>query len=283
MIAGFDSSIDRPTPAIAAAARAAGVRLWIGYLATKPDVGLLSPWDQASFEAARLVGGQPVAMCSGWDDPIAVRQLAAEWNVRPCLDCEDGIRGDGPWVQGWLDAAGAGLYGNSSVHFHTGGRRAAFNIVASYPCVPPECCAQRASWPPWLPLPDGGGPLGWQQCGTHTEFGLSVDSGVYDDWFTEDDMTPEEHGWLAAIYTTMTRSAFKDDPPSQTWLDVWAHTRDQVDAIKAAVDVLAASGIPPTDLKPITDQLTMLSSKIDTLARHTHVVPPSQTGTASGE
>ena len=48
----------------------------------------------------------------------------------PCLDVEGGIRADGAWVQPWLDASGAGLYGNAPVF---SGRRAAFYETASDP------------------------------------------------------------------------------------------------------------------------------------------------------
>jgi len=46
-----------------------------------------------------------------------------------CLDIESGIRGDGPWKQAWLDASGAGVYGNGPCH----NCRAAFHVLAAYP------------------------------------------------------------------------------------------------------------------------------------------------------
>src|SRR5215469_6513744 len=116
MIAGLDSSISRPTSGIIAQAYAIGVRLWSGYLATRSAVGLESPWDLASFDIARLLGSTPIAFCSGWDDPAALRTMAAAWNVRLCLDVESGIRPDGAWVEGFLETSGAGLYGGLSVH-----------------------------------------------------------------------------------------------------------------------------------------------------------------------
>jgi hypothetical protein len=164
--------------AAALAARAAGVGGWWGYLGVRPraQLGLAVLWERWQFDVARLVGGaDPVGFCSGWDDPVALRQLAAAWRVRPGLDVEDGIRPDGPWVQGWLDAAGAGLYGLASVHR---GRRAAFHVVARYP----GAAAAPATWDP-LAGPRPPTPCGWQSQGTHTEFGRSVDSGWYDDWF----------------------------------------------------------------------------------------------------
>ena len=96
MIAGLDSSFGRPSSGTALKAKAAGVGLWGGYVATKDGVGLASPWDRASFENARLVGATPLAYCSGFDDPAALKLRAEAWNVRLCLDVEGGgLRGDG--------------------------------------------------------------------------------------------------------------------------------------------------------------------------------------------
>jgi hypothetical protein len=181
MIAALDSSFDAPSADQARAAAAAGIRGWCGYIATRGGTGLAAPWTRLAFENARLCGGTPIGFCSGQDDPVAVGRLAAAWNVLPYLDVEPGIRADGPWVQGWLDASGAGLYGLASVHFATGGRRAAGHIVANYPGRDP-----RATWPPWLPRPPG--PLGWQWQGTHQEFGRSVDRLWLDDVFAEGDL-----------------------------------------------------------------------------------------------
>src|SRR5215472_9466677 len=197
MIAGLDSSTARPTPDIITQAYAAGVRLWSGYLATRPAVGLESPWDLASFDVARLLGSTPIAFCSGWDDPAALRSMAAAFNVRLCLDVESGIRGDGPWVQPWLDASGSGLYGNASVHWEASGpRRAAFHIVSAYFGFDPGATY-------YGPRPPG--PVGWQWLGGHLEFGLDVDRGWYDDWFGggRDDMSTwirnQDNGQVAVI------------------------------------------------------------------------------------
>src|SRR5215472_16281239 len=195
MIAGLDSSTARPTPDIITQAYAAGVRLWSGYLATRPAVGLESPWDLASFDVARLLGSTPIGFCSGWDDPAALRTMAAAWNVRLCLDVESGIRGDGPWVDGFLGTSGAGLYGGLSVH---AGRQAAFHILPDSPGFDPGM-----PWPSWLLRPAG--PVGWQWIGGHNEFGLDVDRGWYDDWFGggRDDMSTwirnQDNGQVAVI------------------------------------------------------------------------------------
>ncbi len=180
-VVGLDSSIDRPTAAQADAARAAGVSLWSGYISIRPPgpasqggSNLLAGWSLADFDNARRCGGTPIAFCSGWDDPAAIRDVAAAWGVRPCLDVEDGIRGDGPWVDDWLRISGAGLYGRANVHHHA----AAFHVVARYPA---SGCAGES----WDPVAGSRppAPCGWQCQGTHIEFGAAVDRGVYDDWF----------------------------------------------------------------------------------------------------
>src|SRR5215472_13783959 len=142
-----------------------------------------------------MLGSTPIAFCSGWDDPTALRTMAAAWNVRLCLDVESGIRGDGPWVQPWLDASGAGLYGVAGVH---AGRRAAFHILARYPGFDPG-----VTWDGGVLRPPG--PVGWQWLGGHLEFGLDVDRGWYDDWFGggRDDMSTwirnQDNGQVAVI------------------------------------------------------------------------------------
>lgn|GEM_PF-7090824 len=173
MIAGLDSSFNKPTSAQLAQAKAHGVRMWSGYLATRPGVGLAAPWPQSDFDRVKAAGLSTIAFCSGRDDPAACKSRAAAWGVRLCLDVESGIRADGPWVQDWLTKSGAGLYGNPPVFK---GRRAAFYVLAAYLNSDPH-----ATWSPHVPRPNG--PCGWQWRGTHTEFGCSVDRGWYDDWF----------------------------------------------------------------------------------------------------
>jgi hypothetical protein len=180
MIEALDSASE-PSAAQVQAARRAGRRVWGGYLATGPydggsHFGLWHPWSQQGFANAKLTGSPPLAYCSGSDNPVALSNLAASLGVRLCLDVENGIRGDGLWVQGWLDQAPtAGLYGNAGVH---NGRRAAFHILAAYPTAGDP---GGESWPQWLIRPTG--PCGWQWAGTHTEFGIGVDSSWLDDWF----------------------------------------------------------------------------------------------------
>lgn len=178
-----DSSFDRPNAAQAATAFAAGVRVWGGYIAAVVPPGLRSAggsnlataWTQQDFAVVQAAGIAAVGFCSGWDDATACGTLARAWGVIPMLDCEDGIRGDGPWVDPWLAASGAGLYGLCAVHWHA----APWHIVARYPGV----TVPASTWDPLCPRPTG--LLGWQAEGTHRDpaTGLQVDGGWVDDGF----------------------------------------------------------------------------------------------------
>jgi hypothetical protein len=179
MIAGLDSSFDRPTPDVAEAAFAEGVRVWGAYL--PPGVGFAAPWDLASVRVLQAAGMRVIGFGSGNDDPGQVAATAAAWGVLGCLDDEDGIRQGTGWQQGWLDASGFGLYGvhavvNGQLTSRHVGIGARFHIAAWYPGTDPG-----ATWPPGTWTPDT--PTGWQWQGTHIEFGLSVDRSWLDDWF----------------------------------------------------------------------------------------------------
>src|SRR5256885_2176040 len=162
------ASATPPTAAQAAAAKASGIAVWSGYIATRPELGdgpvgprfgLFRPWRQAEFGPVKTLRGTPIAYASGWDSPAGCKALAAAWGVRLCLDVEGGIRGDGPWVQGWLDASGAGLYGTRYVHAPQAGpaRRAPFHIAAFYPTPQVD---PHATWPAGWPRPAT--LCGWQ-------------------------------------------------------------------------------------------------------------------------
>jgi hypothetical protein len=176
MFAGLDSATP-PTAAQLGQAKAAGVRMWSGYLSTKPNVNILHPWTKEDYARVKTAGLPSIAFCSGLDDPVACRNRAAEWDVKLCLDVESGIHGDGPWVQDWLTKSGAGLYGNAPVFPN---RRAAFYVLAAFPAHAHD---PQRTWTtdPHHPRPNGN--CGWQWRGTHTEFGVGVDRGWYDDWF----------------------------------------------------------------------------------------------------
>ena len=178
--------------------------------------------------------------------------------MRPCLDVETGIRPDGAWVQGWLDAAGAGLYGLASVHH---GRRAAFHVVARYPGGDPA-----ASWDSVAgPRPDA--PCGWQWQGSHPEFGRQVDRGSYDDWFlTGGDplADPTAQQQLAQLWDQLTQQTFNEvDPLNQPITTPWqvAYIRSELRQLRQDLAPLLAAfkagqlgGVaPPSELPKVAD------------------------------
>jgi hypothetical protein len=181
---GCDSSFSVPTLAQARAAYADGVRVWGGYLGSRLNLGLAVRWGREQFAVVQQAGMTAIGFCSGWDDPDWIRTTAAAWGILPCVDVEHGIRDDGPWVRDWVRRAGCGLYGLGSTHYEPGepvGRDAAFNIVARYPSA--GCTG--ASWDPAA----GQRPprlCAWQCQGSHTEYGVTVDTGFYDVGFAPD-------------------------------------------------------------------------------------------------
>src|SRR5438132_1645594 len=222
MVIGLDSATP-PSAAAVAAARAVGIRVWSGYLASQTTprqpgksnnpFKLYNAWYEAEFDIARGCGGMPIAFASGWDDPAACKQLAAAWRVRLCLDVEGGIRGDGPWVQGWVDTAASGLYGTSGVHVN---RRAAFHIAAWYVSHDPS-----ASWPASWPQPAA--PCGWQWQNTHTEFGVGVDRSWLDDWFGGELMhQSQKFNDVRQWYAVYEHRAVEDGNLTTTEIDGWA-------------------------------------------------------------
>ncbi len=248
MIAGLDSA-QPPTVAQVDLARANGVHMWSGYIATVPNVGLERVWTLAEFDVVRRLDGRPLAYCSGWDSPIALRQLADEWDVLLTLDLEDGIRSDGGWVPAFLTVSGAGLYGTRAIHRYA----APFHILAGYPGHDPN-----ATWPNDLTRPDA--PCGWQWEGTHTESGASVDRGWFDDWFLGDDMFNQtDRDNLTRVLTAilggkqMTQTpdgAFHDVPPEWgNWL------RDRLNGIDSRVNNIA---IPPVNVDSLAGSLAPL-------------------------
>ena len=155
------------------------------------------------------------------------------WNVRLCLDVEGGIRPDGPWVQPWLSASGAGLYGNAPVH---GGRTAAFHVLAAYVADP------QATWSGAAP----GTPCGWQWRGTHSEFGIGVDRGWYDDWFLgEEEMdqySKDTNDKVTEVWDLLRQGTHAAANPN--WI------RTELEAIKTA---LAAIQVPSGSSGGLTD------------------------------
>lgn len=241
MIVGLDSAFP-PSPTTVLAAKRGGVGLWSGYISTAPydggsHYGLYHPWPREGFEYARLAGGTPIAFCSGWDSPGALKALATAWNVRLCLDVEGGIRADGPWKQPWLNASGAGVYGNDGCHINCS---APFHVRAAYPGVGDV----RATW--GGPVPRPATPCGWQWAGTHPEFGVTVDRGDYDDWFGGGNMTVQIDPAdpvakdVTGLYKQFSRPSY-GNPADASWADVLANTRLNTDKLLAT---------PPAPIDP---------------------------------
>lgn len=176
MILGLDSR--PPSDAQIAAAKAAGIGLWAGYLGDPGDgISPMHLWPKDRFDAVKAAGMAIFAYVSGAQDPNVIKARGQSIGVKICVDVERFIREDGPWVDGWLAASGAGLYGNGSVHYNSSGfRLAAFHVYAGYfgydPGVP---------WPDWLPRDSS--PCAWQFQGTHPAFGIAVDSLRCEDAF----------------------------------------------------------------------------------------------------
>jgi hypothetical protein len=176
----LDSAV-APNDSQIAQAKAAGYAGWAGYFyapgiyhpyaADGRDLG----WTMERFHAVQNAGLGALAYCSGNADPLAMRAQSHTWDVPICLDDEAGIRADGPWVQPWLDASGAGLYGNYWVHT---GRTAPFHVLAAYPTSGDP---YDASW--WSQTPRPAGICAWQWAGSHSWAGITVDSTWADDNF----------------------------------------------------------------------------------------------------
>jgi hypothetical protein len=156
--------------------------MWNGSLSGSFDPRIDGDWCAADFEAIAASLGpvyfdghayHGLAYVGGEADAAVIKEMAAEWNVLPCLDVEGSIRAYGDWVQAWLDEAGTcGIYGVSSVH----GVRASFHVMAFWTANPTS-----ASWPYGYNHP--GTPCGWQWAGNVAMIGDVVDRNVFDDSF----------------------------------------------------------------------------------------------------
>jgi hypothetical protein len=228
MILGLDSSFTLPDDAGLRQAKAEGVGLWAGYLATRGGVNLGAPWPKSNFDRIKAAGMATMAYVSGYDDPAACKALAASWGIRIILDVENGIRGDGSWVSGWLATSEAGLYGNPPVFT----RQAPFYVMAAYP----GGASPQATWQGTPPA----GPHGWQSEGTHSAYGASVDSGYYDDWFAQgDDMTPDESQKLSEIHSAVVSNDY----------GALGNLRPEIDQIRDAVANAAPGQALPQDVQ----------------------------------
>lgn len=280
MIWALDSSLDRPTSAQAAAAYAAGIRAWGGYLATDQAPGafnLVAPWDRGSFQVVQAAGLKTFAFCSGLDDPSSLRQLAAEWGVLLLLDDEDGIRPltQPDWRPAFLAASGAGLYGV----LERQNIPAPFRIAALYP----DGGCPGATWPTSAAPAE---PHGWQCQGTHTEFGLSVDRSALDDWFGGEMLDPNDPIVQRLLQHTNTAASilalgvdtdpatFQALPNNPRWLadqvnqltgfspGIGQQVQEELAAIQQELATLSAQGVPPANLQPLQDAVARLSAHL---------------------
>lgn len=240
MIPSLDSSFDAPTLTQARAAKAAGIGFWWGYLATRPNVGLAAPWSELAFWNVLEAGLGCGAFVSGWDDPVALRELAQAWGIPLlALDDEDGIRllSQPDWRPPFLQALGGGHYGLLARLTLP----AQFRIAALYP--PGGCTG--ATWPTPDPPP---GPHGWQCQGTHTEFGLSVDRSALDDWFGGDMFTDDDRKLLYRTLSLLAdgKQSFSDGAPVP---DDWPEfTPTMLTRILTAVQQLQQPTVDPSAL-----------------------------------
>lgn len=260
MIWSLDSSFDAPTLAQAQAAKAAGIGFWWGYLATKPNVGLAAPWSELAFWNVRQAGLGCGAFVSGWDDPVALRTLATSWGIPLlALDDEDGIRPltSPDWRPPFLSALGGGHYGNVARLTLP----AQFRIMANYPTGGCTGATWLGSPPPM--------PHGWQCRGTHTEFGLSVDRSVMDDWFGGEIVDQATFDALVAANPILARLNVAlvtgvEDPGNKTQFEkvVEAYLEGipgSFTALQQAVSGLSGS---TTSLQPVLDALATLQASL---------------------
>src|SRR5262249_12507723 len=147
------------------------------------------------------------------------------------------------------------------------GRGAAFNVAAWYFKVPPECWDPQMTWPWWLPAT--GRPTGWQFCGTHDEFGLSVDRSWLDDWFAPaltsnpigGGMTPEDHQTLSDI-NVRTAELYNYLRYGADSAGNHEYDRDRLAELTAAVQALPAT---TANLQPVLDAIAALKADLDGL------------------
>lgn len=199
-----------PSPAQVAKAKAEGWQAWLGYLQTKSGVYLAGPWSDAAFAVVRSGGLLTGAYVSGWDDPVALKTKAAALGIPIILDVESGIRGDGLWVDPFLEASGAAIYGDIGVMTAHATHGHPAYIFAGYPGGP-----QAATWPTYGPVLDPARPTGWQYLGTTQEsFGV-VDLSNFDDAVLQEEgeemtilrMDPDELAFVSGLPATTTWTA----------------------------------------------------------------------------
>jgi len=200
---------------------------------------------------------------------VECKNLAAQWGVFLCLDVESSIRGDGDWVQGWLNTSGAGLYGNAPVF---NGRTAQFFVLAAYPGYDP-----KSTWNG----PHPGVPTGWQFADGPPEFGCSVDRTWFDDWFATggDALTPAERQELLAAFVRLgyylegnlefpdgqTYSNWMANAQNQSFDQIIYLSRDSAEGSGYWTDIQGAINLAkqfPAFQQQLNDQLTQIKQSV---------------------
>lgn len=243
MIRWLDSAYP-PSPAQIASAKEAGYGGWAGYFA---GTHILNGWSDDDFDRVRKGGLRTLAYCSGWSQATDMRDRAARLGIWICLDDESGIRPHGTWVQPWLQASGAGLYGNGFVH---AGHPARFHVLAAYPTSGDPT---GTSWNTfYAPRPPG--LCGWQWAGSHNFAGRTVDSSWFDDGIapllhgpdTGGKMNPvtEEIIWRIGAYLGIVSSAgvAPNGVAIKPYYDAGVVARAKLDTILAAVKAIGTVG-----------------------------------------
>jgi hypothetical protein len=240
MIAVDSSSV--PTAAQVAAARAAGVQAWLGYIAEKPNDDIADPWPASAFAAVRASGLLTGAYCSGLDDPGWVKAAAAALGIVAILDDETSVRGDGPWVDPWLAASGTGLYGGSAVQTAHQSHGHPFYIAALYP---QPAVTQTALWPASFAVPSPARPLGWQYGGDWTMPYGNVDVCNFDPLILEPPGVTDM-GYTAAIFYAGIQVVFEVDGDGVMWQRYWTSTSGGYQAAQLPAGAVTVSAIVDT-------------------------------------
>lgn len=232
MIAVFTSLLP-PTSDDIVRARNTGIQVWNGYLSVNANVNLPTPsWARGDFATAQTLSPSPLAFVSGWDDPLAIKTLAAAWGVRPTLLVMDGIRTEGSWIKGFLTDSGAGIAGPAQIHHWD----APWHVLVASPGYDPQ-----ATWNGAAPNT----PNGWQWDITH---------GWYDDWYLgDDDMFDATDRTTLGNVAVAASTAATLAPQLQQQMNVLTTT---VDALQGAVARL--SGPAPVNTDALAQALVPL-------------------------
>ena len=161
-----------PSEAQVRAAKAAGYIGWSGYLSNGND-RVYHGWADATFRMILANGMVSYGYCSGLAPAGQMAARARSLGIEALLDCEQSIRPDGSWVDGWLAASpGVGLYGADTVmNAHASHGHAGYQL-GGYPGGDPG-----VAWPAQNVRPNG--PMAWQFTDRITIPGVGVVDGSH--------------------------------------------------------------------------------------------------------